>query len=53
MGRDSFHFLTEASKVIPQLPVENDYKERYLEILKIYDPNNTVESTFKYNQWQE
>lgn len=53
MGRDSFHFLEEASKVIPQMPVDNDYKERYLNILKNYDPNNVVESSFKYNQWQE
>lgn len=29
MGRDSFHFLHEASKVIPQMEVDNDYKERY------------------------
>ena len=25
--RDSFHFLNEASKVIPQMEVDNDYKE--------------------------
>lgn len=53
MGRDSFHFLNEASKVIPELPVENDYKKRYLKILEKYDPNKVVESAFKYNTWQE
>lgn len=52
MGRDSFHFLNEASKVIPQLPVDNDYKDRYEEILKVYKPDETVESTFKYNGFQ-
>ncbi|MGL4451043.1 MAG: hypothetical protein ACRCTZ_07640 [Sarcina sp.] len=52
MGRDSFHFLNEASKVIPQMEVDNDYKERYEEILKEYDPENVVESTFKYNNYQ-
>ena len=53
MGRDSFHFLNEASKVIPQLPVDNDYKERYEEILKKYNPNDICDSAFKYNPWQE
>lgn len=52
MGRDSFQFLNEASVVIPQKKVDNNYKERYGEILKEYDPNNTVESTFKSNTWQ-
>lgn len=53
MGRDSFHFLNEASKVIPQIKVENDYKDRYGKILEEYDPDDVVESTFKYNAWQE
>ena len=26
MGRDSFHFLNEASKVIPQMEVDNDWQ---------------------------
>lgn len=52
MGRDSFHFLNEASKVIPQMEVDNDYKERYEEILKVYKADETVPSTFKYNGWQ-
>lgn len=53
MGRDSFHFLNEASKVIPQLPIDNDYKQRYEEILKTYNPNDVCKSAFKYNPWQE
>ncbi|MDZ4992572.1 hypothetical protein GNF80_06230 [Clostridium perfringens] len=52
MGRDSFHFLHEASKVIPQMKVDNDYKERYEEILKVYKPEDAVESAFKYNGFQ-
>lgn len=53
MGRDSFHFLNEASKVIPQMEVDNDYKERYGNILEIYKPEDAVESAFQYNPWQE
>lgn len=52
MGRDSFHFLHEASKVIPQAEIDNNYKERYEEILKEYDPENVVDSAFKFNGWQ-
>lgn len=53
MGRDSFHFLNEASKVIPQMEVDNDYKERYSKILETYKPENAVETAFKFNEWQE
>lgn len=49
MGRDSFHFLNEASIVIPQIEVDNDYKERYGELLKEYDPNKVIENVFKYD----
>lgn len=52
MGRDSFHFLNEASKVIPQMEVDNDYKERYAKILETYKPEEAVESAFKFNGWQ-
>lgn len=52
MGRDSFHFLNEASKVIPQMEVDNDYKERYGKILETYKPEDAVESAFKFNGWQ-
>ena len=52
MGRGSEHFLHEASKVIPQAEVENDYKEQYEEIIKKYDPQHVVPSTFVFNPWQ-
>lgn len=52
MGRDSFHFLHEASKVIPQAKIDNDYKERYEEILKVYDPEKAAGQAFKFNGWQ-
>ena len=52
MGRDSFHFLNEASKVIPQMEIDNDYKERYAKILEEYDPENVVDSAFQFNGWQ-
>ena len=52
MGRDSFHFLNEASQVIPQKEVNNDYKERYANILEEYDPENVVDSAFQFNGWQ-
>lgn len=52
MGRDSFHFLNEASKVIPQAQIDNDYKERYEEILKCYDPEKVADTAFKFNGWQ-
>lgn len=53
MGRDSFHFLNEASMVIPQKKVDNDYKERYNKILEKYNPDDVVPSAFKFNPWQE
>ena len=52
MGRDSFHFLNEASIVIPQAEIDNDYKERYAKILEEYDPENVVDNAFKFNGWQ-
>ena len=53
MGRDSFHFWNEASKVIPQKEVDNDYKERYGKIPEVYKPEDAIESAFQYNPWQE
>lgn len=52
MGRGSKHFFNEATKVIPQIKVSNNYRERYGEILEIYDPKNNVENAFKYNSGQ-
>lgn len=52
MGRDSMHFLNEASKVIPQAEVDNDYKAQYAELLATYDPADVVEGAFEFNTWQ-
>lgn len=52
MGRGSLHFLNEASKVIPQKKVDNDYKERYAKILETYSPDKAIDSAFKFNPWQ-
>lgn len=48
MGRDSRHFFEEGSKVIPQIEVDNDYRERYGEILKEYDPSKLDDKAFKF-----
>ena len=48
----SEHFLHEASKVIPQAKVDNDYKEQYEKIIETYDPDHVVPSTFSFNPWQ-
>lgn len=34
MGKDVVHFLNEASKVFPEADIENDYKERLVQLLK-------------------
>lgn len=52
MGRGSEHFLHEASKVIPQAAVDNNYKEEYEKIIEKYDPNQIVENAFEFNPWQ-
>lgn len=52
MGRDSMHFFHEGSKVMPEKTVANNYRQRYLEILESYDPDNTVATTFKYHPTQ-
>lgn len=52
MGRGSKHFFEEATKVIPQLEITNDYRERYGKILEEYDPNNTIPNAFVYNKDQ-
>lgn len=52
MGRDSFHFLNEASMVIPQAKIDNDYKERYAKILKEYNAEDRENTAFKFNGWQ-
>lgn len=52
MGRGSKHFFEEACKVIPQIDVDNDYRERYGKILESYDPEKVVPNAFKYNPGQ-
>jgi len=52
MGRDSLHFLNEASTVIPQLKVDNDYKARYVKLLETYDPQKVVPGSFTYSGTQ-
>ena len=34
MGRDLQHFLDEASKVVPEMDVDNDYKERLVKMIQ-------------------
>lgn len=38
MGRDSFHFFYEGAMVQPEAEPDNDYKARYEQILKEYEP---------------
>lgn len=52
MGRGSKHFFEEGTKVIPQLKVDNDYRERYGKILEVYKPEDAVYDAFKYSQDQ-
>ena len=52
IGRGSLHFFEEATKVIPQLEVDNNYRERYGEILKIYDKDKYVKNLFPFNNTQ-
>lgn len=56
MGRDELHFLTEASRVIPQLESQ-DFKEvyeKYLEYCKNEekDEGKSEVQPFEYNTWQ-
>lgn len=48
MGRGSKHFFEEATKVIPQLKIDNDYRERYGKILEVYKPEDAVPNAFQY-----
>lgn len=52
MGRDSFHFLNEASKVTNESIINNDYKERYAKILEDYNPEDVSDTAFNFNGWQ-
>ena len=52
MGRGSKHFFEEGTKVIPQLKIDNDSRERYGKILETYSPDKNVPNAFKYNSGQ-
>ena len=52
MGRDSFHFLNEASKVFPEAEINNNYKEQYEKLLKKYNKDSIVNNAFEYNPYQ-
>lgn len=56
MGRDEIHFLTEASKVIPQLEGEDIKKihQEYLEYCEQekHDTGKPDVQPFKFNTWQ-
>ena len=52
MGRDSFHFLNEASKVFPEAEINNDYKKQYEKLLEKYNKDNITDSAFEYNPYQ-
>ncbi len=50
MGRGSKHFFDEATKVVPQLEIDNNYRERYAKIIEKYDPKkDNVENAFVYS----
>lgn len=49
MGRGSIHFFEEGAIVIPQMPVENDYKARYRVILDAYDPAKAKRDAFAFS----
>ena len=53
MGRGSIHFFEEGAKVIPQLDVDNGYKERYRKILENYDPSKAVPGAFVYSSGRD
>lgn len=48
MGRDSRHFFEVACLVTPQAEVDNNYRERYGEVLKEYDPSKVEPDAFQY-----
>ena len=54
-GRDFQHFLNEASKTNNTLEVNEDFKEKLLELLKEIDENKKEETKnqFRFNTWQQ
>lgn len=54
MGRDFKHFLAEGSRVENELPVDDNYKERLLNLLDKIEQEEpeTVDNAFIYGGWQ-
>ena len=54
MGRDFKHFLAEGSRVENELPVDENYKARLLDLLDRIEQEEPekVEDAFVYNSWQ-
>ena len=54
MGRDFRHFLKEGSRVENELPVDENYKARLLDLLDKIEQEEPqqVEDAFAYNSWQ-
>jgi replication-associated recombination protein RarA len=54
LGRDFKHFLEEGSQVENELPVDENYKARLLELLDKIETQNPerIENAFSYNAWQ-
>ena len=54
LGRDFKHFLEEGSRVENELPVNENYKARLLDLLDKIDQEapQKVEDAFTYNAWQ-
>lgn len=54
MGRDFKHFLEEGSRLENEVEVEENYRDRLLELLDRIEKEGleTVEDAFEYNGWQ-
>ena len=54
LGRDFKHFLEEGSQLENELPVEENYRSRLLEMLDTIEKEESVpiQNAFVYNDWQ-
>ena len=54
MGRDVYHFLTEASRVSPYYVPEGaaEIYEKYRQLLESGEADEKVPGAFEYNSWQ-